>query len=92
VIRNPQILCAASEQYAEPRYGFKLDVRVLENTFPKGVTVETKLTRKRLIGLLTNQKQKFDIVHLVLPVDPETGDLIFSPVDPTSYKPATPNP
>jgi TIR domain len=92
VIRNPQILCAASEQYAEPRYGFKLDVRVLESTFPKGVTVETKLTRKRLIGLLTNQKQKFDIVHLVLPVDPETGDLIFSPVDPTSYKPATPDP
>jgi len=90
VIKNPRILCAASEQYAQSAYGFQLDVEVLEKSFPKRVTVENKLTKKRLIGLLTTQK--FDIIHLVLPVDRETGDLIFSPVDSTINKLATPNP
>jgi hypothetical protein len=90
VIGSPRILCAASEQYAQPAYGFQFDVEVLEKSFPKRVTVENKLTKKRLIGLLTTQK--FDIIRLVLFVDRETGDLIFSPVDSTTYKPATPNP
>jgi hypothetical protein len=90
VISNPRILCAASEQYAQPAYGFELDVGVLKTTFPRRVLVENKLTKGRLRGLLTNQK--FEIVHLVLPVDEKTGDLIFSPVDPMTCKPATPSP
>ena len=89
-IENPRILCAASEQYAEPNLGFQLDVAVLEKAFPKRVEIETKLTRKRLRDLLTNQR--FDIVHLVLAVDPDNGDLIFSPIDFTTYKPATSSP
>jgi hypothetical protein len=40
--------------------------------------------------LLTNQH--FDIVHLVLAVDSDNGDLIFSPIDFTTYKPATSSP
>jgi hypothetical protein len=38
--------------------------------------------------LLTTQR--FDIVHLVLAVDRDNGDLIFSPTDFATYKPATP--
>jgi hypothetical protein len=86
-IENPRILCAASEQYAEPSLGFHLDVAVLEKAFPKRVEIERKLTGKRLRDLLINQR--FDIVHLVLAVDPDNGDLIFSPIDFATYKPAT---
>jgi TIR domain len=89
-IENPRILCAASAQYAQPSLGFDLDVAVLEKAFPQRVTVETELTRKRLLELLTSQR--FDIVHLVVAVDPDTGDLVFSPIDFATYKPATPKP
>jgi TIR domain len=89
-IENPRILCAASEQYAQPSLGFHLDVAVLEKAFPKRVEIETKLTRTRLRDLLTNHH--FDIVHLVLAVDPDNGDLIFSPIDFTTYKPTTSSP
>jgi len=89
-IENPRILCAASEQYAQPSFGFHLDVAVLERAFPQRVTVETQLTRRRLLELLTSQH--FDIVHLVLAVDPDTGDAVFSPIDCATYKPATPKP
>jgi hypothetical protein len=87
-IEEPRILCAASEQYAEPVYGFERDVAVLERAFPGRVLVEDRLTRRRLGDLLTNQQ--FDIVHLVLPVDEETGDMFFGRVDPATLKPATP--
>ncbi|MBM4264102.1 MAG: hypothetical protein FJ145_22105 [Deltaproteobacteria bacterium] len=87
IIKNPRILCAASEQFAEPSLGFDLDVAVLEKTFPKCVEVERSLTAKRLRELLT--KQRFDIVHLVLGVDADDADLIFSPIDFGTNKPAT---
>lgn len=79
VIRDPRILVAANAQYSERQYGFKDDVAAIDATFPNRTTVVVNLTRKRLRELLTTQK--FDILHLVLPVDPDTGELIFSPVD-----------
>ena len=90
VIRSPRILCAASAQYAQPEFAFDLDIGVIEAAFPGRATVEKALTRKRLLALLTGQK--FDIVHLVLPVHPETGDLIFSPVDSLTNLPRTGDP
>ncbi len=91
IIENPRILCAASEEYAQPSLGFNLDVAILEKAFPERVVVEAKLTRKRLRELLTTQH--FDIVHLVLAVDPNSGDLIFSPVGftPDEAHPTTPD-
>ena len=82
VIENPHILCAASEGHA--RFGFHLDVEVLERYFPKRVEVEAKLTAKKLRWLLTNQH--FDIVHLVLWVDAATGALLFDPTNLTTQK------
>ncbi len=84
-IENPKILCAASEQYAQPDYGFDLDVAVVERYFPGRVTVERALTSARLMDLLTTER--FDIVHLVTAVDPEEGDLIFGPIDPDTRQP-----
>lgn len=92
-VENPRILCAASEYYStHSDIGFDADVRILETTFAKCVEVERKLTRKGLRSLLTNEHQKFDILHLVLPVNPDNGDLIFSPIDLSTHKPATLSP
>jgi hypothetical protein len=79
IIENPRILCAASQQYSEGPQGFELDVAVLETTFKGDVHIEPKLTGQTLRSLLS--KQRFDIMHLVLPVQRETGDLYFSPFD-----------
>ena len=84
-IREPRILCASSLQYAEPAYGFEHDIAALQAAFPGRVTVDAALTTKRLRALLTGQG--FDIVHLVLPVHPRTGELVFSGVDPRSNLP-----
>jgi len=89
-IEHPRIFCAASEQYAQPSLGFDLDVAILQKTFPGQVTLEYNLTRKRLRDMLTGER--FDIVHLVLAVHPDTAELVFSPIDFASYKPATPKP
>jgi hypothetical protein len=78
-VENPQVLCAASKQYAEPAYGFDLDVAVVQRYFPKRVTVERELTSQRLMDLLTTGR--FDIVHLVTAVDPTSGAIIFDRVD-----------
>lgn len=78
-IENPAVLCAASEHYAQPSLGFHLDVAIMESTFgAENVTVERSLTAKRLRALLTGKH--FDIVHLVIPVDPVSGSLLFNPV------------
>jgi len=87
-IERPRVLCAASEQFAT--LGFDLDVAVLKRMFPEQLTVEPKLTRKRLSELLTGER--FDIVHLVLAVDPDNGDLMFSPVEFQTLKPTTARP
>jgi hypothetical protein len=89
-IENPRVLCASSEQYAQPKYGFDRDVAVLEEAFPGQVLVDRRLTRSRLRELLTSEQ--FDIVHLVLAVDERTGEIIFSPVDERTLMPATPAP
>lgn len=86
-VESPRILCAASEQFADPALGFEDDVRILQSAFPNRVTIERKLTRKRLVELTTNQL--FDIIHLVLYVDRDTGDLVFGPVDRESGVPTT---
>lgn len=85
VVCDPRILVAANAQYSEPQYGFKHDVAAIDAAFPNRTTVVVNLTRKRLRELLTTQK--FDILHLVLPVNPDTGELIFSPVDPLTNLP-----
>jgi hypothetical protein len=88
-IDNPLVLCAATAQYAQPALGFDLDVKILEQQFPGRVVVERDLTRKRLVELLTDRKRRFDIVHLVVAVDPRDGSIIFSPIDVDTLKPAT---
>lgn len=79
IIDKPSVLCAASEPYAvDSSLDFDLDVAILEKAFPQQVTVERKLTSKRLRNLLGSKR--FDIIHLVLPVEPINGELIFGPV------------
>lgn len=81
-IANPTILCAASEQFSEPSFGFDLDVTVVEKCFSHA-TIVRNLNSRLLRQLLTTQH--FDIIHLVQAVDRRNGDLIFDPVEFTHY-------
>lgn len=81
-IEHPRILCAASKEYS--RIDFDLDVQVLEKAFPHQVKVESNLTAKLLRDLLS--AERFDIVHLVLAVDSDNGDLIFGPMSSATHK------
>jgi hypothetical protein len=76
-IRNPRVLCAATAQYAQPAFEFHRDVAVVQRYFPRAV-IERALTASGLRNMLLSQR--FDIVHLVLPVSSATGQLIFDPV------------
>jgi TIR domain len=87
VIEKPRILCAASQQYSEGPQGFELDVAILETTFKGDVHVEPKLSGQILRALLS--KQRFDIMHLVLPVHRDSGDLYFSSFNYEVQQPAT---
>ena len=85
VVENPRVLCAASKQYAGEGFGFDLDVAVLQSAFPGRVDVERALTGTQLMSLLASRR--YDILHLVLQTDRESGDLIFSDVDPQTLRP-----
>ena len=79
VIENPKILCAASDDYAT-RLDFDLDVSVLESRFPDQVLrVERSLTSESLHDILTSHT--FEMIHLVVAVDSNSGDLLFGPAD-----------
>jgi hypothetical protein len=90
-VENPRILCAASAQYARPIYGFEQDVEIVSRAFPSRVTTERELTSRKLREYLTSG-EAFEILHLVMPVSRENGDLIFTETDPTTLEPSTPDP
>jgi hypothetical protein len=76
-IVSPNILCAASAQWAH--LDFAEDAKLIKATFSDRARVETNLTADTLGELaLCNT---FDIVHLVAYVDPKNGHLVFSHVD-----------
>jgi hypothetical protein len=85
VVHGPRVLCAATEQYASPGFGFEKDVEILNRYFPGQLVIESALTSARLRDLLT--AERFDIVHLVLNTDEETGAVIFSTVDESTGRP-----
>jgi hypothetical protein len=87
IIEKPNILCAASQQYSDAPLGFELDVAVLKEAFGDNVHVESSLSGQMLRSLLTTGR--FDIMHLVLPVHRDTGDLFFSPFDYQAQRPKT---
>jgi hypothetical protein len=90
VVQDPQVLCIANAQYSQPAYGFKLDVAALRAAFAKRVTVLERCTRKQFLAQLAGQR--YDIVYLVTPMHPESGAMIFSPVDAATNMPLDADP
>lgn len=80
VIENPRVLCACSTPYSQPHYEFDLDVAILEKHFPGHVTVDRTVSSSSLLDRLTSER--YDILHLVLRIDPKTGDLNFDACGP----------
>jgi hypothetical protein len=77
-VENPRVLCAATEQYAT--LGFDVDVEIVSATFgSESTTVEPRLTRERLVELMTGKH--FDVLHLVTPIDASSGEILFDDID-----------
>lgn len=75
-IKNPKILCAATPEYNSPSMGLQSDIEILNNCFPDCVKLVKNLTKITLTELLTSEK--YDIIHLVVSVDPQNGDILFN--------------
>jgi hypothetical protein len=90
VVREPQLLCIANEQYSRTEYGFKLDVAALKTAFGKRVTVLERCSRKQLLAQLVDKR--WDIVYTVTPMEPRSGAMVFSPVNPQTNEPLDPDP
>lgn len=90
VVQDPRLLCIANPQYSQPAYGFKLDAAALKAAFPGRVTVIERCTRKQFLAQLADQR--YDIVYLVTPMHPESGAMIFSPVDAATNRPLDADP
>ena len=88
-IANPTVLCAATEQFGEPSYGFDQDVEVLTRHFGDAVDVMRDLTSNRLREALA--EKQYNIVHLVMHVHEDSGELVFDQVAPGGH-PVTRNP
>lgn len=78
-IVRPAVLCATTQQYNDPAYGFDKDLETLRRNFGDSVFPERNLTSRGLHDLLRDKP--YCIVHLVTAVERRTGDLIFSEVD-----------
>jgi hypothetical protein len=88
-IEKPRVLCLVSKQYGEPGYEAERDEKLLESIFPGRVQIERDVTPESVSVLLS--QHHFDIVHLVLGVHPDTGDLVFSHVEPETFLPTDGN-
>jgi hypothetical protein len=91
-VHKPRILCAASPQFCE--LGFTGDVSEIKSAFRrKGcVTASHEVNAPQLRQLLLD-RQKWDIIHLVVYVDTVSGDVILDHVnfDKGYYPPKTDN-
>jgi hypothetical protein len=77
-------LCASSSDYPEEK--FVDDIREIQQNFPPGAV--EMLRRVNADTLATHLRNKWDIVHLAVNVDAETGDLILPDPDPTKANPS----
>lgn len=76
-VSNPKVLCAASSQYSQ--LGFERDINIMSNVFDDRCTYESNLTSERIRDLLLYNE--FDIIHLVLFLNTESGDLVFNDIN-----------
>jgi hypothetical protein len=75
IVKEPRVLCATIPHFAD---NFAKDIRILGAAFDD-LTVCTDLDRAGLVQLLSSGP--FDILHFYLPVLPDSGDLVFEPLE-----------
>lgn len=75
IVKEPRVLCATIPHFAD---SFDKDIRILGAAFDD-LTVCTDLDRGGLVQLLSSGP--FDILHFYLPVLPDSGDLVFEPLE-----------
>lgn len=83
VLKRVRILCASSSDYPEEQY--ENDLEEIRRNFP----VDSIRPRRRVSAndLATDLREEWDIIHLAVTVDAETGDLILPDPDPRKTDP-----
>lgn len=71
IVRMPKVLCGTIAEYSD---SFAKDIRIVSSAFAN-VTVRTDLDCVGLVHLLSTEN--FDVLHLFLPVLPDSGDVVF---------------
>lgn len=79
IVKSPRVLIAATELFTNPELGFDEDIKAIRELGGSPPTIARNLTSDMLKELMTHNK--FDIVHLLVYVGQENGDLIFSQHD-----------
>ena len=79
-IKHPKVLCASTAQFEI--LGFEKDIKTLKSHF-NNTEVKHGLTSNEFKSLLSDKK--YDVIHLLAYVDPETDNLIFSESDRLTY-------
>jgi TIR domain len=87
VVRNPKVLCASSTQYQET---VGADIELIRGAFPENVHHLVSTSSADLRRLLV--EKRFDIIHVASYICRNSGDLIFSEVDPVTKKDVTGKP
>jgi hypothetical protein len=78
-LNKVRILCAASSEYSEPR--FAEDIAKIQSNFPSGSVESAHGVSADQFWNYFKSGQRWDIVHLAMFIDPQTGDLIIPPRD-----------
>jgi hypothetical protein len=76
---KPQILCAASSQYSEPK--FAEDIAQIQSNFPSGSIQSAHGVSAHDFLDYFSAGKRWDLIHLAMYVDADTGDLIIPSAD-----------
>jgi Predicted nucleotide-binding protein containing TIR-like domain len=83
VLKDVRILCASSSDYPEENY--ESDIAEIRRNFPVDSILE--LRRVSADTLATHLRSPWDIIHLAVRVDNETGDVLLPDPDSTKANP-----
>jgi hypothetical protein len=79
VLSRVRVLCASSSEYPEEK--FEDDIREIYRNFPLGSVQEVRRVSADVLATYLRPSNEWDIVHLAVNVDSETGDLILPDPD-----------
>lgn len=85
MLDSVRVLCASSSEYPEER--FEEDIKEILRNFPPDSVQEVRRVTADVLANCLRPGNEWDIIHLAVNVDGETGDLILPNPDPHKANP-----